>query len=206
MQHGQKPIMSNSTRSRRMSFQQRPCRRSQLTRAQSSSKATFYSSDRAGCAPILSYQKHRPRTLQISHLPPAVGIKSSEQTLCWLWETGFAAVAGDMPSMEAWPCQDTQFWLHEWLLAGWGIPIGELFGLERLSEECRRQGRWSFFFSSVPLRVSKLLRFISSPMLQVDDSSRYPEESPAHLTEWQFCSLHVYNKQNTIFCKESRVL
>jgi kynurenine formamidase len=124
--------------------------------------------------------------------PPAVGIESSEQTLRWLWETGFAAVAGDMPSMEAWPCQNTQFWLHEWLLAGWGMPIGELFDLERLSEECRRQGRWSFFFSSVPLRVSKILRSISSPMFQVDDSSRYQEEWPAHLTGWQFCSSFVY--------------
>lgn len=58
-----------------------------------------------------------------------------------------------MPSMEAWPCQDKRFWLHEWLLAGWGMPIGELFDLERLSEVCRGEGRWSFFFSSVPLKV-----------------------------------------------------
>ena len=89
-------------------------------------------------------------------VPPAIGLESSEETLRWLWETGFAAVAGDMPSMEAWPCQDKRFWLHEWLLAGWGMPIGELFDLERLSEVCRGEGRWSFFFSSVPLKVSFL--------------------------------------------------
>lgn len=86
--------------------------------------------------------------------PPAIGLESSEKSLRWLWETGFAAVAGDMPSMEAWPCQNTQFWLHEWLLAGWGMPIGELFDLERLGEECKKRGKWSFFFSSMPLRVS----------------------------------------------------
>ena len=86
-------------------------------------------------------------------VPPAIGLESSEETLRWLWETGFAAVAGDMPSMEAWPCQDKRFWLHEWLLAGWGMPIGELFDLEWLSEVCRGEGRWSFFFSSVPLKV-----------------------------------------------------
>ncbi|KAJ5664682.1 hypothetical protein N7462_011495, partial [Penicillium macrosclerotiorum] len=85
--------------------------------------------------------------------PPAIGIESSDQTLRWLWDTGFAAIAGDMPSMEAWPCKNTQFWLHEWLLAGWGMPIGELFDLERLSEECQRRGRYSFFFSSMPLKV-----------------------------------------------------
>lgn len=91
--------------------------------------------------------------------PPAIGIESSEETLRWLWDTGFAAIAGDMPSMEAWPCQNTAFWLHEWLLAGWGMPIGELFDLERLSVECKRLGRWSFFFSSVPLRVSLITPF-----------------------------------------------
>ena len=85
--------------------------------------------------------------------PPSVGVESSEKTLLWLWETGFAAVAGDMPGFEAWPCQNTQYMLHEWLLAGWAMPIGEMFDLERLSEECRKRKKWSFFFSSVPLRV-----------------------------------------------------
>ena len=38
--------------------------------------------------------------------------------------------------------------LHEILLAGWGMPIGELFDLEKLAEHCRHTGRWSFFLSS----------------------------------------------------------
>ena len=88
--------------------------------------------------------------------PPAVGLESSEKTLRWIWETGFSAVAGDQPSFEAWPCQNPNYMLHEWLLAGWGMPIGEIFDLERLSEECRKRHRWSFFFSSMPLRVSGL--------------------------------------------------
>lgn len=91
--------------------------------------------------------------------PPAIGIESSEETLRWLWDQSFAAVAGDHPSMEAWPCQNPDFWLHEWLLAGWGMPIGELFDLEQLSEECKKRNRWSFFFSSVPLKVSGLACF-----------------------------------------------
>ncbi|KAI9901925.1 hypothetical protein N3K66_003742 [Trichothecium roseum] len=85
--------------------------------------------------------------------PPAVGLESSEETLRWLWDCGFAAVAGDQPSFEAWPCRDKRFWLHEWLLSGWGMPIGEIFDLERLAEECAKRKRWSFFFSSVPLKV-----------------------------------------------------
>lgn len=91
--------------------------------------------------------------LAATNPPPAHGVESSEETLRFLWDESFSAVAGDQPSMEAWPCQDRRFWLHEWLLAGWGMPIGELFDLERLGEECRARGRWSFFFSSVPLKV-----------------------------------------------------
>ncbi|KAF4975732.1 hypothetical protein FZEAL_7508 [Fusarium zealandicum] len=85
--------------------------------------------------------------------PPSIGIESSEETLRWLWDQSFSAVVGDHPAMEAWPCQNPDFFLHEWLLAGWGMPIGELFDLERLGQECRERGRWSFFFSSVPLKV-----------------------------------------------------
>jgi kynurenine formamidase len=85
--------------------------------------------------------------------PPVIGVESSESMLRWIWDQSFAAVVGDMPSFEAYPCQNSDFFLHEWLLAGWGIPIGELFDLERLSQECRKRDRWTFFFSSVPLKV-----------------------------------------------------
>ncbi|KAB5547338.1 hypothetical protein GE09DRAFT_1224343 [Coniochaeta sp. 2T2.1] len=74
------------------------------------------------------------------------GVEQSEEVLKWIWEN-FAAVAGDQPSFECWPSREA--WaLHEVLLAGWGCPIGELFDLEALAEECKRQGRWSFFVSS----------------------------------------------------------
>ena len=85
----------------------------------------------------------------------AIGVQSCEELLRWIWDRGFAAVAGDMPAWEAWPCQDLQFCMHEWLLAGWGLPIGELFNLEQLAAECAKKKKWSFFFSSVPLNVIK---------------------------------------------------
>ncbi|KUJ11094.1 uncharacterized protein LY89DRAFT_710269 [Mollisia scopiformis] len=84
---------------------------------------------------------------------PAIGLRSCEESLRWIWESGFAAMAGDMPAFEALPFQSTEYWMHEWMLARWGLPIGELFDLERLAEECRRVEKWSFFFSSVPLKV-----------------------------------------------------
>ena len=35
----------------------------------------------------------------------------------------------------------------------WGMPMGELWDLEELAEECKRQNRWSFFFTSSPLNI-----------------------------------------------------
>jgi hypothetical protein len=84
----------------------------------------------------------------------AIGVEAGEEMLRWIWENEFSAVAGDMPAFEALPFQSTTHWMHEWLLAGWGLPIGELFDLEKLAVECKRHNKWSFFFSSVPLKVS----------------------------------------------------
>ena len=88
------------------------------------------------------------------------GIESSGNVLRWLWENQFAAVAADAPAFESSPVggpgvnPDTV--LHQWLLGGWGMPIGEYFDLEKLAEHCKKTGRWSFFISSIPLKVSLL--------------------------------------------------
>jgi kynurenine formamidase len=89
-----------------------------------------------------------------------IGIETSEKIARWLWDNGFAACAGDQPGWEAFPIWTTpdvgglgDLSLHEVMLGGWGMPIGEFFDLERLSEECARQGRYSFFFTSMPLNV-----------------------------------------------------
>lgn len=47
---------------------------------------------------------------------------------------------------------EEEWLLHPILLAGWGTPIGELFDLDALAELCKRNNRWSFFITSVPLR------------------------------------------------------
>jgi hypothetical protein len=44
--------------------------------------------------------------------------------------------------------------LHQWLLGGWGVMIGEMWDLERLCEKAEELGRWTCFVSSVPLKAS----------------------------------------------------
>lgn len=83
-----------------------------------------------------------------------IGVESSMETAKWIWENQFAAVAGDMPGFEQSPIWNSEVQLHQWLLAGWGCPIGEMFYLEDLARECKKLGRNTFFMSSMPLKVS----------------------------------------------------
>lgn len=109
---------------------------------------------RTGFVKALRSMDRKEAEIYVAVNPPdAIGIESSKETLRWIWDNGFAAVAGDQPAFEPLPFQSTEFSLHEWLLAGWGLPIGELFNLEQLAEECKKHNKWSFFFSSMPLRV-----------------------------------------------------
>jgi kynurenine formamidase len=98
------------------------------------------------------------KQLALRPSPDFNGVEATEEMVRWLWEKQFAAVAGDAPSFERAPIRgvhaDSDFNLHEWVLAGWGTPIGEMFDLEGLSRHCKEIGRYSFFLSSMPLKVS----------------------------------------------------
>ncbi|CAK7212722.1 hypothetical protein SEUCBS140593_001599 [Sporothrix eucalyptigena] len=91
--------------------------------------------------------------MDIKPEPPVMGVQAGEPLLQWIWEHQFSAVAGDMMVFEVQPVLDPAHTCHEWLIAGWGMPIGELFDMERLAEECKKVKKWTFFFSSVPLKV-----------------------------------------------------
>lgn len=79
------------------------------------------------------------------------GFESNFEVLAWLWDTQVAAVADDCPGFEAWP--PTEHAMHQILLAGLGMPIGEMFVLDELAKECEKQERWTFMFTSEPLNV-----------------------------------------------------
>jgi len=99
-----------------------------------------------------------------------VGVEGSKETVEWLWNHHFAAVAGDTIGFEVWPADpdyrkpynllsleadpDFILGLHDHLLSMWGMPIGEMWDLEGLAAECERQNRWSFFLTSSPLNTT----------------------------------------------------
>ncbi|WWC95059.1 hypothetical protein V866_001911 [Kwoniella sp. B9012] len=80
------------------------------------------------------------------------GVDQSEEVLRWHWENGIAAVASDTAAYENYPSPRSPS-IHEVFLAGWGLPIGELFDLRELAKECERLQQWTFFFSSMVLNI-----------------------------------------------------
>jgi hypothetical protein len=86
-----------------------------------------------------------------------LGVEANRESLRWLWETQFAAIASDAAGFERGPAtgpyNEPDVSIHQWCLAGWGMPIGELFDLDELAEQCRARNRWSFFLQSMPLKV-----------------------------------------------------
>lgn len=86
-----------------------------------------------------------------------LGLEANHESLRWLWESRFAAIASDAAGFERGPAtgsyNDPDVSIHQWCLAGWGMPIGELFDLEELAEQCRKRNRWTFFLQSMPLKV-----------------------------------------------------
>ncbi len=81
----------------------------------------------------------------------AVGIAQGEDTLRFLWDNHFAAVAGDTIAFEAYPAHPQHGFMHETLLGLWGMPIGEMFFLEKLAAACAADGIYEFLLTAAPL-------------------------------------------------------
>jgi hypothetical protein len=137
--------------------------------------------------------------LALRSSPDFSGVEASEGMVRWLWDRQFSAVAGDAPSFERAPIRgahaDPNYNLHEWVLAGWGTPIGEMFNLEKLSEHCKAVGRYSFFLSSMPLKVCISPNYFYSRLLIV--SYRLLEALPVHRT------LLLFSERLTLYCSNT---
>lgn len=103
-----------------------------------------------------------------------LGLEATTESLRWLWDNRFTAIASDAAGFERGPAtgpyNHPDVSIHQWCLAGWGMPIGELFDLEELSRHCHEQQRWTFFLQSMPLKVSMVIR---SWGLHADSYRRY---------------------------------
>ncbi|OOG00850.1 hypothetical protein ASPCADRAFT_159203 [Aspergillus carbonarius ITEM 5010] len=85
--------------------------------------------------------------------PTYAGLSQEEPLLDWLHDCYFSAVAGDSPTFEAWPPAKEDGYIHQQILACWGMPLGEMWDLEKLSARCREIGRWVVFVTSAPAVV-----------------------------------------------------
>lgn len=89
------------------------------------------------------------------------GLEGNEEMARWIWNSHFAAVASDNVAVEAMPPMIdgqeqplTQLVLHQWCLSMFGLPLGELWYLKHLSEQCRADSKWTFLLTSAPLNLS----------------------------------------------------
>lgn len=55
-----------------------------------------------------------------------------------------------IPSLETRSNRRLAYHLHEFILALWGMPLGEMLDLEKLAQRCKELGKYTFFFSSTP--------------------------------------------------------
>lgn len=91
--------------------------------------------------------------------PTFVGVDQTPEMLDFLHDNYFSAVAGDTPAFEAWPTNQDWF-CHEYLLSLWGVPIGEMWDLEKLAETCKARDDYTFYFSSIPTNVPGMYNLI----------------------------------------------
>jgi kynurenine formamidase len=104
-----------------------------------------------------SYEKATPdqkREMAPMEKIRAAGIEASREMVAWLWNNRVAAIGSDCPGVEALPSDfgDERI-LHYRALPLLGLPLGELFVLAPLAEDCARDGRYEFMVVSAPLNL-----------------------------------------------------
>lgn len=100
----------------------------------------------------------------------SAGLHPGEETWRTLWNLHIAALACDNPGVEIWPRgshlpeqQATEaladprrvheVFAHTVLLPMLGLPLGEMFFLDDLADDCASDGRYEFMLTSAPLHL-----------------------------------------------------
>lgn len=83
---------------------------------------------------------------------PGIGLETVE----WLAENDVAFVASDNWGVELAPGErpDEVMPVHCVLIRDMGMPLGEMFDLEKLSTHCAETKRWEFLFTCLPLAIT----------------------------------------------------
>ncbi len=88
-----------------------------------------------------------------SHAPGSAGLHGDDVP-GFLWDHRVAAVAADNPALEASrPEAGPDLDLHVALIARLGMPLGELWDLGALAEDCAADRRYDMFLTSAPLNL-----------------------------------------------------
>jgi kynurenine formamidase len=100
----------------------------------------------------------------------APGIRPCREWLQTLWDLHVAAIGADNPSVEVWPPASTvspddigavmsdperrwELFLHFALLPLLGLPLGEMWDLEALADDCAADGVYTCLLTSAPLNL-----------------------------------------------------
>lgn len=91
------------------------------------------------------------------------GLAHDERVAEYLWDLHIAAVASDAVAAEVWPIEPETGpfgFMHQVLIGGLGMMLGELWRTGPLAAACRADGRHDFLLTAAPLAVP---RGIGSP-------------------------------------------
>lgn len=94
------------------------------------------------------------RREEIARGHKAPGLDHERAVAEWLWDHRVAMALADNPALEAVPHPLEGESLHSFLLAGLGLPIGELLDFEALADDCASDGVYEMFFTSSPLYIT----------------------------------------------------
>jgi kynurenine formamidase len=86
----------------------------------------------------------------------APGLACSEAMAEYIFDQHPAAVAGDNPSVEAWPPPNMlapEGFLHHYLLGRFGIALGEMFVLDALADDCAQDRIYEALLTAAPLNI-----------------------------------------------------
>jgi hypothetical protein len=89
--------------------------------------------------------------LASERIAPATGLSGLDVPRM-VWDLHVAALACDNPAVEMFPATAGEF-LHVHFLPLLGIPLGELWDLDELADDCAAAGTYDAFFTSAPLNM-----------------------------------------------------